>query len=78
MNLENQMEIFEEGYRNFDLKPLTEEEVAWLEEHFVDFAREYLVRWDELVDMREACKGLKDCTTYRITPEGTVEVVEES
>lgn len=51
------MEIFEEGYRNFDLKPLTEEEV-------VDFAREYL------------SKGLKDCTTYRIAPEGTIEVVE--
>lgn len=29
----------------FDLKPLTEEEIAWLEEHFMDFAREqYLVR----------------------------------
>lgn len=70
------MEIFEEGCRNFDLKPLTEEEVAWLEEHFMDFAREYWVRWDELVDMREACKGLKDCTAYRITPEGTIEVVE--
>lgn len=42
----------------------------------MDFAREYLIRWDELVDMREACKGLKDCTTYRITPEGTIEVVE--
>lgn len=66
------MEIFEEGYRNFDLKSLTKEEVAWLEEHFMD----YLIRWDELVDMRDACKGLKDCTTYRITPEGTVEVVE--
>lgn len=35
MNQENSVEIFEEGYRNFDLKPLTEEEVAWLEEHFV-------------------------------------------
>lgn len=31
-----------------------EEEIAWLEEHFMDFAREqYLVRWD---DMREALK----------------------
>ena len=38
----------------FDLKSLTKEEVAWLEEHFIDFAREqYLVRWD---DMREALK----------------------
>ena len=72
------MEIFQEGYRNFDLKPLTEEGVAWLEEHFMDFCREYWVTWDELVDMREACKGLKDCTTYRITPEGTVEIVEEN
>lgn len=41
-----------EGQEIFDLKPLTEEEIAWLEEHFMDFAREqYLVRWD---DMREA------------------------
>lgn len=54
MNQENSVEIFEEGYRNFDLKPLTEEEVAWLEEHFVDFCREqYLVRQD---DIREALK----------------------
>lgn len=37
---------------------------------------DYLIRWDELVDMRDACKGLKDCTTYRIAPEGTIEVVE--
>lgn len=36
MNQENSVEIFEEGYRNFDLKPLTEEEVAY----FMDFARE--------------------------------------
>ena len=43
-----------EGQEIFDLKPLTEEEIAWLEEHFMDFAREqYLVRWD---DMREALK----------------------
>lgn len=40
----------QEGQEIFDLK----EEVAWLEEHFIDFAREqYLVRWD---DMREAFK----------------------
>lgn len=38
----------------FDLKPFTKEEIAWVEEHFIDFAREqYLVRWD---DMREALK----------------------
>lgn len=44
----------QEGQEIFDLKPLTEEEIAWLEEHFMDFAREqYLVRWD---DMREALK----------------------
>lgn len=44
----------QEGQEIFDLKSLTKEEVAWLEEHFVDFAREqYLVRWD---DMREALK----------------------
>lgn len=36
MNQKNSVE----GYRNFDLKPLTKEEVAWLEEHFMDFARE--------------------------------------
>lgn len=37
----------QEGQEIFDLKPLTKEEVAWLEEHFIDFAREqYLVRWD--------------------------------
>ena len=41
----------QEGQEIFDL---TEEEIAWLEEHFMDFAREqYLVRWD---DMREALK----------------------
>ena len=44
----------QEGQEIFDLKSLTKEEVAWLEEHFIDFAREqYLVRWD---DMREALK----------------------
>lgn len=43
-----------EGQEIFDLKPLTKEEVVWLEEHFIDFAREqYLVRWD---DMKEALK----------------------
>lgn len=42
----------------FDLKPLTEEEMVWLEEHFMDFCREqYLVRQD---DMREALKKLHD------------------
>lgn len=35
----------------YDLKPLTKEEVAWLEEHFIDFAREqYLVRQDETLE----------------------------
>lgn len=35
----------QEGQEIFDLKSLTKEEVAWLEEHFIDFAREqYLVR----------------------------------
>ena len=38
-----------EGQEIFDLKPLTKEEVAWLEEHFIDFAREqYLVRQDDM------------------------------
>lgn len=41
-----------EGQEIFDLKPLTEEEMVWLEEHFMDFTREqYLVRQD---DIREA------------------------
>lgn len=54
-----------EGQEIFDLKPLMEEEIAWLEEHFMDFAREqYLIRWD---DMREAFAVL----------EGTIEIVEE-
>ena len=40
----------QEGYRNFDPKSLTKEEIAY----FIDFAREqYLIRWD---DMREAFK----------------------
>lgn len=52
------MEIFEEGYRNFDLKPLTEEEVAWLEEHFMDFCREqYLVRWDDIKEAFAVLEG---------------------
>ena len=35
----------QEGQEIFDLKPFTKEEVAWLEEYFIDFAREqYLVR----------------------------------
>lgn len=45
-----------EGQEIFDLKPLTEEEMVWLEEHFMDFAREqYLVRQD---DIREALKKI--------------------
>ena len=44
----------QEGQEIFDLKPLTKEEIAWVEEHFIDFAREqYLVRLD---DMRETFK----------------------
>ena len=40
--------LLKDGRKKNDLKPLTKEEVAWLEEHFIDFAREqYLVRWDE-------------------------------
>lgn len=50
-----------EGQEIFDLKPLMEEEIAWLEEHFMDFAREqYLVRWD---DMREALKTLEETSS---------------
>ena len=49
----------QEGQEIFDLKPLTEEEKAWLEEHFMDFCREqYLVRQD---DMREAFNKLHEC-----------------
>lgn len=44
----------QEGQEIFDLKSLTKEEVAWLEEHFIDFAREqYLVRWDEAQRQKE-------------------------
>ena len=32
----------QEGQEIFDLKPFTKEEVAWLEEYFIDFAREQL------------------------------------
>lgn len=52
--IENSVKTIKEGQEIFDLKPLTEEEIAWLEEHFMDFAREqYLVRQD---DIREALK----------------------
>ena len=44
----------QEGQEIFDLKSLTKEEVAWLEEHFIDFAREqYLVRWDDIIAQRQ-------------------------
>lgn len=50
-----------EGQEIFDLKPLTEKEIAWLEEHFMDFAREqYLVRQD---DMREALMALEETSS---------------
>lgn len=63
--LENSVKTCEEGQEIFDLKPLTEEEKTWLEEHFMDFCREqYLVRQD---DIREAFVVL----------EGTIEIVEE-
>lgn len=51
----------QEGQEIFDLKPLTEKEIAWLEEHFMDFAREqYLVRQD---DMREALMALEETSS---------------
>ena len=54
LKLKNSVKTIKEGYRNFDLKLLTEEERTWLEEHFMDFAREqYLVRQD---DISEALK----------------------
>lgn len=63
--LENSVKTCEEGQEIFDLKPLTEEEKTWLEEHFMDFCREqYLVRQD---DIRGAFVVL----------EGTIEIVEE-
>ena len=50
-----------EGQEIFDLKSLTEEEKTWLEEHFMDFAREqYLVRQD---DMREALMALEETSS---------------
>lgn len=49
-----EMEKCKEGQEIFDLKPLTKEEIVWLEEHFIDFAREqYLVRWDEAQRWKE-------------------------
>lgn len=60
LDQKTEMEKCEEGQEIFDLKPLTKEEIAWLEEHFIDFCREqYLVRQD---DMREA---LKNCMNTR-------------
>lgn len=51
----------QEGQEIFDLKSLTEEERTWLEEHFIDFAREqYLVRWD---DIREAFAVLEETSS---------------
>lgn len=48
LSQDGRRKITKEGQEIFDLKPLTEEEIAWLEEHFIDFAREqYLVRWDD-------------------------------
>lgn len=50
----------QEGQEIFDLKSLTKEEVAWLEEHFIDFAREqYLVRWDEVLKIAQRWKELQ-------------------
>ena len=50
-----------EGQEIFDLKPLTKEEIAWLEEHFMDFVREqYLVKQE---DMREALKTLEETSS---------------
>ena len=60
-----EMEKCKEGQEIFDLKSLTKEEVAWLEEHFIDFAREqYLVRQN---DIREALK-------IATMSEGTIEI----
>ena len=54
--LENSVKTTKEGQEIFDLKPLTEEEIVWLEDHFMDFCREqYLVRQD---DMRETLKKI--------------------
>lgn len=61
LDQKTEMEKCEEGQEIFDLKPLTKEEIAWLEEHFMDFVREqYLIRWD---DMREALKTLEETSS---------------
>ena len=53
--------IQQEGQEIFDLKPLTKEEVAWLEEHFIDFAREqYLVRWDDMKEAHNVKRNYRD------------------
>lgn len=58
LDQKTEMEKCEEGQKIFDPKPLTEEEKAWLEKHFMDFAREqYLVRQD---DIREALKKIQN------------------
>lgn len=65
LDQKTEMEKCEEGQEIFDLKPLTKEEIAWLEEHFMDFVREqYLVKQE---DMREALKIAR-------IPEGTIEI----
>lgn len=68
LDQKTEMEKCEEGYRNFDLKPLTEEEVAWLEEHFV--REQYLVRQD---DIREALKKLEGLTLKIIKKQGELD-----
>ena len=52
---------FKEGQEIFDLKPLTKEEVAWVEEHFIDFAREqYLVRWNDIREAHNIRRNYRD------------------
>ena len=36
----------QEGQEIFDLKSLTKEEVAWLEEHFIDFVSSKMGRYE--------------------------------
>lgn len=58
--LKNSVKIIKEGQEIFDLKPLTKEEVVWLEEHFIDFAREqYLVRWDDMKEALEIARHIE-------------------
>lgn len=56
MNQENSVEIFEEGYRNFDLKPLIEEEERFIKKLvdmvLVEAAPKSIVTGGEFLDFK--------------------------